>query len=69
MNNKYVIEYSNQQKCFNVDTLENIILKNMKDFKNKNFANDYKIIKICDDLEIANKTIQELKLKGKIKYE
>ena len=69
MGNKYVIEYSNQQKCFNVDTLENIILKNMKDFKNKNFANDYKIIKICDDLEIANKTIQELKLKGKIKYE
>ena len=46
MGNKYVIEYSNQQKCFNVDTLENIILKNMKDFKNKNFTNDYKIINI-----------------------
>lgn len=62
MDSKYVIEYSNQQNCFNVDTLENIILKNMRDFKNKNFANDYKIIKIYDDLEIANKTIQELKM-------
>ena len=61
MGNKYVIEYSNQQKCFNVDTLENIILKNMNDFKNKNFKNDYKIINICNSLEIANKTILELK--------
>lgn len=32
MNNKYVIEYSNQQKCFNVDTLENIILKKYERF-------------------------------------
>ena len=42
-------------------SIENIILKNMKDFKNKNFTNDYKIIKICNSLEIANKTILELK--------
>lgn len=61
MGNKYVIEYSNQPKCFNVDTLENIILKNMKDFKNKNFTNNYKIINICNSLEIANKIILELK--------
>ena len=33
----------------------------MKDFKNKNFTNDYKIINICNSLEIANKTILELK--------
>ena len=53
MRDKYAIEYSGKQKCFHIDILEKTLEKNLKDFKNGIFKNDYKIIEICDSYEIA----------------
>ena len=58
---KWTIEYSCIQKCFHIDTYENTLKRNYKECYNETFTNDYKIINICNSLEIANKTILELK--------
>ena len=44
MRNKYAIEYSGKQKCFHIDILEKTLERNLKDFKNGIFKNDYKSI-------------------------
>ena len=58
MRDKYAIEYSGKQKCFHIDILEKTLERNLKDFKNGIFKNDYKIIEICDSYEIAILTKQ-----------
>lgn len=57
---KISVEYSSKQKCFHVDFLEKILEINFRDVFVEN-NNDYKIIKICNSFEEANKFVKKVK--------
>ena len=58
--NIWVIEYSKEQDCFNITTLEDSIQKNNRMFYN-NCNNDYQIIDIAITYEQAKAKIKEMK--------
>jgi hypothetical protein len=58
--NKWVLEYSVSQDCFNVDTKENILEKNINAMYTK-MSNDYKIIGEFNTQEIALEAARKLR--------
>lgn len=60
MKEKYVVEYSNSQSCFNIATLEKVINTNKQIFKNK-ISSDYQIIELVDSYEEASSFVKELR--------
>lgn len=57
---KYVVEYSKSQNCFNITTLEKSINTNKQIFKNK-ISSDYQIIELSDSYEEASSIVKELR--------
>lgn len=49
---KWVVEYSYNQDCFNITTLEDVLETNKSIFINRQ-SNDYQILDICDDMNLA----------------
>ena len=57
---EYVVEYSVEQKAWNIDTLKNA-LKNNLDMVIRKVSNDYKIIAVCSSQAEASRIYNQLK--------
>lgn len=62
MNDKWVLEYSVSQDCFNVDTKERILEENIHAMYTK-MSNDYKIIGEFNTQEMALEAANKLRKK------
>lgn len=60
MKEKYFVEYSVSQRCFNIDTVNRIFETNLNSVINS-IPNDYKVLTITDSYEDAQNFIQKLK--------
>ena len=54
------LEYSFNQKCFHIDTLEKSVHTNLKNFVAGHHTNDYKIIAVADDYEKINAILKNI---------
>lgn len=56
---KWVVEWSDAQECYHIDTLSKSIAGNMRSFINK-WPLQYTIIAICDSPEEADQWFEKL---------
>ena len=63
--NKYVLEYSNEQKCFHIQTVEEMLITNLR-IAIAGGINQYQPLFINDSFEECNKVANKLKKEHKL---